>query len=112
MLTHIPTPPVKDAVLLACSALLLSWTAAAQCPNVLNGDGEVVENPEYYFCTDGEADWTFYPQTDGQWTNVNVNWGDGTSTEHFAIWDEVNPISHTYPNIHEDYLVTFHSGPC
>ncbi|MDA0945900.1 MAG: PKD domain-containing protein [Bacteroidetes bacterium] len=112
MLIPFPSSFSRLSSLLVATSWLLGLDAYADCPNVLNGDGEVDDNPTYYFCTDGETSWTFFPQTDGTWTNVNVNWGDGTSTEHFAIWNDLNPISHSYPNTHQDYVVTFHSGDC
>ena len=83
----------------------------ALCPNILNDDGAVDVDPSYIECSDYGADWTFYPQTDGAWNNVTVNWGDGTS-ELFAVWDTFNPISHEYPDDHAWYTITFTQGTC
>ena len=70
----------------------------ALCPNILNDDGAVDVDPSYIECSDYGADWTFYPQTDGAWNNVTVNWGTALS-ELFAVWDTFNPISHEYLTI-------------
>ena len=102
---------------LAVVTWMVGWSvlhlsnAWGQCPNILNDDGEVDADPSYFECTDYGANWTFYPQTDGAWNNVTVDWGDGTS-ELFAVWDAFNPISHDYPDNHATYTITFTRGTC
>ena len=102
---------------LAVVAWMVGWivlplsNAWGQCPNILNDDGEVDTDPSYFECTDYGANWTFYPQTDGAWNNVTVDWGDGTS-DLFPVWDAFNPISHDYPDNHATYTITFTRGTC
>ena len=53
-------------------------------------------DPVYFECNDGNTPFEFFPLTQGTWTNVTVNWGDGSAPEFFAVWDNLNAISHTY----------------
>ena len=94
---------------------LTTPSALGQCPNILNEDGDAVDAPEYLICTDYlGADWTFFPATDGDWENLTVNWGDG-STSFYANWNNTassDTVSHIYPNDHGTYNLTFSSGDC
>ena len=59
-----------------------------------------------------QRDIQFWPLTDGTWTNVTVDWGDGT-VETFAEWSAVEAISHDYVYAQEqNYVVTFEMGGC
>ena len=99
---------------LAFVVALFSGVVQAQCPNVLDGDGMVSANPNYLRCTgdDGSGTFSFWPLTDGSWTNVTVDWGDGT-VETFAEWSGVEAISHDYVYAQEqNYTVTFDMAGC
>ena len=73
----------------------------------------VTNDPVYFECNDGNNPFEFFPLTQGSWTNVTVNWGDGSSPEFFEIWDNLNAISHVY--VYEEftsYDLTFSTSSC
>ena len=43
---------------------------------MLDSDGAPVESPVYSECNDGSGTFTFFPLTNGSWTDVTVDWGD------------------------------------
>ena len=94
-------------------ALSTSSSAWAQCGTLLDGDGVATIDPVYFECNDGNTPFEFFPLTQGTWTNVTVNWGDGSAPEFFAVWDNLNAISHTYAyQEHGTYNLTFTTAAC
>ena len=94
-------------------ALSTSSGAWAQCGTLLNGDGVATVDPVYFECNDGNTPFEFFPLTQGTWTNVTVNWGDGSAPEFFAVWDNLNAISHIYAyQEHTTYNLTFTTASC
>jgi len=87
--------------------------ASAQCGTLLDGDGVASPDPVYFECNDGSGSFQFFPLTQGTWTNVTVNWGDGSAPEFFAEWSALSAISHTYS--YEEfatYNLTFSTASC
>jgi len=85
----------------------------AQCGTLLDGDGVASDDPVYFECNDGNTSFEFFPLTEGTWTNVTVDWGDGSAPEFFAVWDSFNAISHQYA--YQDfntYSLTFTTSTC
>ena len=73
----------------------------------------VTNDPVYFECNDGNNPFEFFPLTQGSWTNVTVNWGDGSSPEFFEIWDNLNAISHVYDyEEFTSYDLTFSTSSC
>ena len=94
-------------------ALSTSSGAWAQCGTLLDGDGVATVDPVYFECNDGNTPFEFFPLTQGTWTNVTVNWGDGSAPEFFAVWDNLNAISHIYAyQEHTTYNLTFTTASC
>lgn len=94
-------------------AFFLPSSAWAQCGTLLDGDGVASADPVYFECNDGNTPFQFFPLTDGSWTNVTVDWGDGSAPEFFAVWDDLNAISHTYAyQEHGTYNLTFTTASC
>ena len=101
---------VTMAGVLALSAFSGAW---AQCGTLLDGDGVATADPVYFECNDDNTPFEFFPLTQGTWTNVTVNWGDGSAPEFFAVWDNLNAISHTYAyQEHGTYNLTFTTASC
>ena len=95
--------------MLAC----LPFRGLSQCGSLLDGDGNPAESPVYSECNDGSGTFTFFPLTDGSWTNVTVDWGDGTAPETFPTWNEFVAISHAYAyQSVATYNLTFTSAEC
>ena len=106
----IVTPASIAGVLALCTLPFGSWS---QCGTLLNGDGMVTNDPVYFECNDGNNPFEFFPLTQGSWTNVTVNWGDGSSPEFFEIWDNLNAISHVYDyEEFTSYDLTFSTSSC
>jgi len=85
----------------------------AQCGTLLDGDGVASADPVYFECNDGSGTFEFWPLTDGTWTNLTVDWGDGSASEFFAEWSDLVAISHVYT--YEEfatYNLTFSTATC
>ena len=84
-----------------------------QCDSLLDSDGIPAESPVYSECNDGSGTFTFFPLTNGSWTDVTVDWGDGSAPEFFAQWNEFVAISHDYAyQSVATYALTFSSPTC
>ena len=84
-----------------------------QCGSLLDSDGVPAESPVYSECNDGSGTFTFFPLTNGSWTDVTVDWGDGSAPEFFAQWNEFVAISHDYAyQSVATYALTFSSPTC
>jgi|GEM_PF-637125 len=85
----------------------------AQCGTLLDGDGVETPDPMYYECNDGSGTFEFWPLSNGTWTNVTVDWGDGSSPEFFAEWSDTEAISHVYAyQEFATYSLTFSTPSC
>jgi PKD repeat protein len=90
------------------SLLTLVGTGAyAQCPDLIDADGISSSTPTWYSCNPGDYD--LFIQTSSDWSDVTVNWGDGTSDENLGLWTAGNAISHNYPAVWNIYTLTFTS---
>ena len=99
--------------LTAGALVFFPLNAKAECPELLDGDGAVANEAVYHECNDGNGPWQFFPLTNGTWTNVTVDWGDGSAAEVISEWSDVAPISHMYPyQDHTSYTLTFVSSTC
>ena len=102
-------------LMLAAFGLAMTHDAEGwgQCGSLLDSDGVPAESPVYSECNDGSGTFTFFPLTNGSWTNVTVDWGDGSSPEFFAQWNEFVAISHDYAyQSVATYALTFSSSTC
>ena len=89
--------------------------AWGQCPDILDGSGQVTSDPTYLECIsdNGSGTFEFWPLTNGTWTNLTVDWGDGTAPEFFAEWSNTQAINHTYAYEQEQsYTITFTTADC
>ena len=96
----------------ALLALLASFTeSAAQCPTVLGPSGAVSSNPTWSECTGNGG--ILYVHAGSPWSNVTVDWGDGSAVESYASWSAATgPIQHTYPAGNALYNLRFMQGSC
>lgn len=94
-------------------AMLQGQQGLGQCGSLLDSDGNPAETPVYSECTDGSGTFTFFPLTNGSWTDVTVDWGDGSAPEFFAQWNEFVAISHDYAyESVATYALSFSSPAC
>ena len=85
----------------------------SQCGTLLDGDGVETPDPVYFECNDGSGTFQFWPLTNGTWTDLTVDWGDGTAPEFFSEWSDTEAISHHYAyQEHATYTVTFSTATC
>ena len=84
-------------------SLLLPQTILAQCATVLGSDGIATNNPSWYSCSGSNE---LQIETSSAWTDLVVDWGDGSSTEAIGtfIVDDV-PLTHVYDGSANDYTV-------
>ena len=96
--------------LLGC--LLLPQTILAQCATVLGSDGIATNNPSWYSCSGSNE---LQIETSSAWTDLVVDWGDGSSTEAigtFIVDDD--PLTHVYDGSADNYTVVLSeaNGSC
>ena len=99
----------------ATAALLALWAAftevSAQCPTVLGPSGAVSSSPTWAECTGNGG--LLYVYAGSPWSNMTVDWGDGTAPESIASWSPATgPLTHTYPAGNAVYTVRFMQGAC
>ena len=84
-------------------SLLLPQTILAQCATVLGSDGIATNNPSWYSCSGSNE---LQIETSSAWTDLVVDWGDGSSTESIGtfIVDDV-PLTHVYDGSADNYTV-------
>ncbi len=99
---------------LAVGVFALSPTQTlSQCGTLLDGDGVETPDPVYFECNDGSGTFQFWPLSNGTWTDLTVDWGDGTAPEFFSEWSDTQAISHHYAyQEHATYTVTFSTASC
>ena len=93
-------------------SLLLPQTILAQCATVLGSDGIATNNPSWYSCSGSNE---LQIETSSAWTDLVVDWGDGSSTEPIGtfIVDDV-PLTHVYDGSADNYTVVLSeaNGSC
>ncbi|MDA8771903.1 PKD domain-containing protein [Flavobacteriales bacterium] len=93
-------------------SLLLPQTILAQCATVLGSDGIATNNPSWYSCSGSNE---LQIETSSAWTDLVVDWGDGSSTESIGtfIVDDV-PLTHVYDGSADNYTVVLSeaNGSC
>ena len=65
-----------------------------QCGSLLDSDGVPVESPIYSECNDGSGTFTFFPLTNGSWTDVTVDWGTEVLLNFLPSGTSLSAISH------------------
>jgi len=87
--------------------LLLStpYLATAQCPLLLDQNGNANNNPTYVSC--GGAAFTLILQTNQATGAFVINWGDASANTTGASLVPPAFISHTYPTTIGNYTLTF-----
>ena len=110
---HMKLQPSLSLLAALVFALMHGLEGLGQCGSLLDSDGNPAESPIYSECNDGSGFFTFFPLTNGSWTDVTVDWGDGSAPEFFAQWNEFVAISHDY-NYQSvaTYALTFTSPTC
>lgn len=74
--------------------LLVPVLATAQCPNVFDFNGALVNEPFWHNCN-GNA-YTLNLQSPNNWNGYSIDWGDGTPVTSGAAWTSPQMISHIY----------------
>ncbi|MGA1373418.1 MAG: PKD domain-containing protein [Flavobacteriales bacterium] len=98
------------------TAALLALAAAftevsAQCPTVLGPSGAVSSSPTWSECTGNGG--PLYVHAGSVWSNLTVDWGDGSAPESFSAWSPATgPLTHSYPAGNAVYTVRFMQGSC
>jgi PKD repeat protein len=112
LMTKLISKTLSLAMVVGVFALNPAQTLA-QCGTLLDGDGVETASPVYYECNDGSGSFEFWPLSSGTWTNVTVDWGDGTAPEFFAEWSETIAIHHVYTYVdHQTFNLTFTTASC
>lgn len=84
--------------------LMLPVLTKAQCPDVFDFYGNVVDNPYWYECSGG--DFSFNLQSPDDWTDYQIDWGDGSAVESGGVWTSPDIINHIYPSAVDTFIVT------
>ena len=92
---------------LTLSLSLVGTTMNAQCHDLIGSDDVATSTPVWYSCDTGE--FSLNIATSDLWTDLTVDWGDGSNSESFAFWSPVEDLSHTYPEEYAEYTIVFTS---
>ena len=84
--------------------LILPGVGAAQCPEVFDFYGNLVDNPYWYSCSG--ADFSFNLQSPDDWGQYEIDWGDGTPVDAGASWNSPDIINHVYTATVDTFVVT------
>lgn len=76
----------------------------AQCPNVFDFNGALVDEPFWYNCN-GQA-FTLNLQSPNDWDAYEIDWGDGSAVTTGTEWISPATISHTYAAAVATYTIT------
>ena len=77
----------------------------AQCQEVLDNEGIATSNPTWYNCSAADAPLSI--ETSTSWTDLVIDWGDGSATEAIGAFNPGDaPVSHTYTGGASSYTVT------
>jgi gliding motility-associated-like protein len=77
----------------------------AQCPRLLDGNGNFSANPVWVHCNG--TGYTLYIQTNQATGAYTINWGDGSPVTSGASLTPPATVSHTYPATLRNYTITF-----
>ena len=86
---------ISNLILMVFVAFLSTFKASGQCPTLLDGQGNAVENLTLANCSGGGM---IFISAGADWSAFSVDWGDGSNSESFA--DGLlsgGYISHEYP---------------
>ncbi len=84
--------------------MLLPALLNAQCPNVFDFNGALVDDPFWYSCNGQQ--YTLNLQSPNDWDGYTIDWGDGSPVTSGAQWLSPTPISHTYTAGVNTYTIT------
>jgi len=84
--------------------ILLQVTANAQCPQIIDGNGNASAIPRWVHCNG--TGYTLFIQTTIATGSYTINWGDGTSSTGASLVPPTT-VSHTYPATLRNYTITF-----
>ena len=77
----------------------------AQCQEVIDNEGIATSNPTWYNCS--AADDPLSIETSTSWTDLVIDWGDGSATEAIGAFNPGDaPVTHTYAGDASSYTVT------
>ena len=77
----------------------------AQCQEVIDNEGIATSNPTWYNCS--AADDLLSIETSTSWTDLVIDWGDGSATEAIGAFNPGDaPVTHTYAGDASSYTVT------
>ena len=83
---------------------MISLGSSAQCPDVFDFYGNVVETPYWYSCSG--TDFVFNLQSPDNWTDYTIDWGDGSAMDSGSSWTSPAAITHTYTAAVDTFVVT------
>ena len=93
-----------SSFLLVCGFVLLSvFQSSAQCPQVYDFYGNLVDNPYWYSCSG--TNFSFNLQSPDNWDEVVVDWGDGSPVTTQAPWTSPDILNHTYTAAVDTFIV-------
>ena len=95
---------VMNRLILLITTLLLSQLSWGQCPQVFDYEGNATSSPYWYDCNGGTYEFSL--QSPSNWTDISINWGDGTSTTTVNNWNAGTPINHIYAAAVDTFVVT------
>lgn len=84
--------------------MLLPVLTKAQCPEVFDFYGNLVDNPYWYECSGG--DFSFNLQSPDDWDDYQIDWGDGSPLESGGAWNSPDIINHVYTATVDTFVVT------
>ncbi|MGB2135684.1 MAG: PKD domain-containing protein, partial [Flavobacteriales bacterium] len=77
----------------------------AQCQEVIDNEGIATSNPTWYNCSAADAPLSI--ETSTSWTDLVIDWGDGSATEAIGAFNPGDaPVTHTYAGDASSYTVT------
>ncbi|MFN0032748.1 MAG: PKD domain-containing protein [Flavobacteriales bacterium] len=92
----------KTATLLL-SLVMLCNLLRAQCPNLFDFYGNVVDNPYWYSCSGN--DYALNISSPNTWGEYTIDWGDGSPLTTGMSWAPPTFISHTYAAAVDTFIV-------
>lgn len=83
--------------------MMLPVLTKAQCPEVFDFYGNLVDNPYWYECSGGN--FSFNLQSPDDWDDYQIDWGDGSAIENGGAWVSPDIINHIYPSAVDTFIV-------
>lgn len=85
--------------------MIMPQSSWSQCAQVLDGEGFATTTPVWNSCNDGSQ--TLSIQSSTSWTNLLIDWGDGSPIEGFGEYNSTDtPVEHSYTSGESVYTVT------